>query len=61
MAQLRARYVDLGDAVAPARFGAIRSLGPAYQAYLILRFAFVVAPIVAGLDKFFGLGGLSGD
>lgn len=26
---------------------------PAYQAFLILRFAFVVAPIVAGLDKFF--------
>ena len=26
---------------------------PAYQAYQILRFAFTVAPIVAGLDKFF--------
>lgn len=26
---------------------------PAYQAYQILRLAFVVAPIVAGLDKFF--------
>ena len=26
---------------------------PGYQAYMILRFAFVVAPIVAGLDKFF--------
>ena len=26
---------------------------PAYQAYQILRFGFVVAPIVAGLDKFF--------
>ena len=26
---------------------------PAYQAYLILRLAFVVAPIVFGVDKFF--------
>jgi uncharacterized membrane protein YphA (DoxX/SURF4 family) len=29
--------------------------GPAYQAYQILRLGFVVAPIVAGLDKFFNL------
>ena len=28
---------------------------PAYQAYEILRMGFVVAPIVAGLDKFFNL------
>ena len=28
---------------------------PALQAYQILRFAFTVAPIVAGLDKFFQL------
>jgi len=28
---------------------------PAYQAYRILQFGFVVAPIVAGLDKFFHL------
>lgn len=28
---------------------------PGYQAYQILRFGFTVAPIVAGLDKFFGL------
>ncbi len=27
----------------------------AYQAYCILRLAFIVAPIVAGLDKFFNL------
>lgn len=27
----------------------------AYQAYGILRFAFIVAPIIAGLDKFFNL------
>ena len=29
--------------------------GPAYQAYQILHVAFVVAPVVAGLDKFFNL------
>lgn len=29
--------------------------GPTYQAYQILHVAFVVAPIVAGLDKFFNL------
>ena len=28
---------------------------PAYEAYRILHLAFVVAPIVAGLDKFFNL------
>jgi len=28
---------------------------PAYQAYQLLHIAFVVAPIVAGLDKFLGL------
>ena len=29
--------------------------GPAYQAYQVLHVGFVVAPIVAGLDKFFNL------
>jgi hypothetical protein len=29
--------------------------GPAYEAYQILRLGFTVAPIVAGLDKFFNL------
>lgn len=29
--------------------------GPSYQAYQILHFAFIVAPILAGLDKFFNL------
>src|SRR5690606_13522083 len=28
---------------------------PSYQAYQILHLGFVVAPIVAGIDKFFGL------
>ena len=29
--------------------------GPAYEAYQILRVGFTVAPIIAGLDKFFNL------
>lgn len=29
--------------------------GPCYQAYQILHFAFVIAPIIAGVDKFFNL------
>ena len=36
-----------GESVAKAR--------PAYQAYQILHIAFVVAPVLAGLDKFFHL------
>jgi hypothetical protein len=32
-----------------------KASSPAYQAYQILRVAFVVAPVVAGLDKFFHL------
>jgi hypothetical protein len=28
---------------------------PSYQAYEILRFAFTIAPIIAGLDKFFNI------
>src|SRR5205085_8582240 len=30
-------------------------LSPAYQAYQVLHLAFVVAPVIAGLDKFFHL------
>ncbi len=33
----------------------IASNSPAYQAFWILRFGFTVAPILAGLDKFFHL------
>jgi hypothetical protein len=32
---------------------ALGAQGPAYMAFLLLRLGFVVAPIVAGLDKFF--------
>ncbi len=33
----------------------IHASSPGYQAYKILRLAYVVAPVVAGLDKFFHL------
>src|SRR6516164_8284623 len=38
---------------AVARTAAISLREPAYQAYLVLRTAFVVAPILFGIDKFF--------
>ena len=50
-----ARVLDaprMGSATGP---GAALRHDPAYQAWQILHIAFVVAPIVAGLDKFFGL------
>jgi hypothetical protein len=31
----------------------VRAQSPAYQAYQILHMAFIVAPLVAGVDKFF--------
>ena len=33
----------------------VSTTSPGYQAYMILRAGFTVAPIVAGLDKFFNL------
>lgn len=44
----RPRHLGLASAMA-----ADRLTDPAYQADLILRTAFVVAPILFGLDKFF--------
>lgn len=45
------------NAVAPALAESVDDSmsNPAYQAYQILRIAFTVAPIVAGVDKFLGL------
>lgn len=43
--------LDSSSSAAAARTAA----NPAYQAYQILHLAFVVAPIAAGLDKFFHL------
>jgi hypothetical protein len=45
------------NAVAPALDESVDDsmANPAYQAYQILRIAFTVAPIIAGVDKFLGL------
>ena len=45
------------DRIHTATSAAVDKVGysPAYQAYRILQFGFVVAPILAGLDKFFHL------
>ena len=37
----------------PADFVQVSEHNPAYQAYQILRWGFVIAPLIAGLDKFF--------
>src|SRR5437868_1959769 len=45
-----------GDFRPATRSGsAVASSSPAYQAYQVLHVAFTIAPIVAGLDKFFHL------
>jgi uncharacterized membrane protein YphA (DoxX/SURF4 family) len=38
-----------------SRFAALREREAGYQAYLLLRLAFAVAPIAFGLDKFFNV------
>jgi hypothetical protein len=43
------------EARATAAGVAATSSNPAYQAYRILHLGFVVAPVVAGLDKFFNV------
>ena len=49
-------HIFNGDAAADFTSDAkTRVSSPGYQAYQILRAGFIVAPIVAGLDKFFNL------
>src|SRR5688572_23058474 len=50
-----ARALDATRTSSAGHLGSAHSTDPAYQAWQILHLAFVVAPIVAGLDKFFGL------
>ena len=45
--------IDQMHAAASTAAGKIGTSSPAHQAYRILQFGFIVAPIVAGLDKFF--------
>jgi hypothetical protein len=50
-----ARALDAPHVRSVTEPGAALRNDPAYQAWQILHVAFIVAPIVAGLDKFFGL------
>ena len=50
-----ARALELGDTDIAASPVARATTRPSYQAYRILVLGFTVAPIVAGLDKFFNL------
>lgn len=50
-----AQSMTTGVEGAFARGHSLTTATPAYQAYQILHVAFVVAPILAGLDKFFHL------
>jgi uncharacterized membrane protein YphA (DoxX/SURF4 family) len=50
-----ARALDASTTDSLARPGPALWNDPTYQAWQILRIGFTVAPIIAGLDKFFGL------
>ena len=41
--------------IAAGRLGALARAEPGWQAFMLLRIAFTVAPIAFGLDKFFGV------
>jgi uncharacterized membrane protein YphA (DoxX/SURF4 family) len=47
--------LDPRDATLAPGFGERLKADPAYQAFTLLRIAFTVAPILFGLDKFFGV------
>ena len=51
-----AQAIDNTRRFVPGQQESVSVSRPDYQAYQILHVAFVVAPIVAGLDKFFHLG-----
>ena len=52
MAQPLRRDIGVGVAAPSARI-AVRTRGSAYHAYLLLYAALIVAPLIAGIDKFF--------
>lgn len=47
--------LDPREATLAPTFGARLRRDPAYQAFVLLRVAFTVAPVLFGLDKFFGV------
>ena len=50
-----AQVISTSDRITSLHAESITTARPSYQAYQILRAGFTVAPIVAGLDKFFNL------
>ena len=50
-----AHAINHSAGISSANTQSVSATRPSYQAYQILRFGFTVAPIVAGLDKFFHL------
>jgi hypothetical protein len=50
-----AQAINSSAGITSVNTGSVSVARPSYQAYQILRFGFTVAPIVAGLDKFFHL------
>jgi uncharacterized membrane protein YphA (DoxX/SURF4 family) len=50
-----AQAIRSSAGVASVNSQSVSAARPSYQAFLILRTGFTVAPIVAGLDKFFNL------
>src|SRR3954465_9523596 len=47
--------IDAPSRPMTAGLGALTRSEPGYQAFMMLRIAFTVAPILFGLDKFFGV------
>ena len=47
--------INVNSGVSPMAGSREKIDAPSYQAFRILQFGFTVAPIIAGLDKFFGL------
>src|SRR5215813_15565080 len=50
-----AQAINSSAGITSVKTESMSATRPSYQAYQILRFGFTVAPIVAGLDKFFHL------
>ena len=50
-----AQAINSSAGITSVKSESVSATRPSYQAYQILRFGFTVAPIVAGLDKFFHL------
>jgi uncharacterized membrane protein YphA (DoxX/SURF4 family) len=52
---MKMQAINIKSNASPIAEAGIKAGSPSYQAYRILQFGFTVAPILAGLDKFFHL------